>query len=255
MAVGEGTGTPRRPPRSHPWTANTVAARRVAVLLVDRGPALDVLAAELSAASLVVQKTADTADALLMVGRCAPDVVVSGPDGGRLDVVTLVEALRRNEPGLPVIVGVRPGDGELAAGLAALEPSAVVGYPFQTAYLAPLLASLAPQGRMATSGSWPIDLGRLQIEGPVPEIVLDGERAVLPLREFLLLKFLAEHAGRVVSHAEIGEAVWGRAEAGTTNTVAVHVLRLRRRLGGRKEGTQWITAVRGIGYQLTVPPM
>lgn len=226
------------------------AGRPVTVLLVDQAEALEQLAAELAGEPLDVHTAECAVDALLLVGRHAPDAVVAGPLEGRLNLVALVEALKRNEPELPVVVGLRPHDGELAAGLAALEPAAVIGYPFRAAYLARLLQSLAPVRHRRNV----VDLGRLQIDGNTPEIRLDGMHLVLPLREFLLLSCLADHAGRVVSRAEIGEAVWGRAELGTSNTVAVHVARLRRRLGGNHKGERWIKAVRGIGYQLTVPP-
>jgi DNA-binding response OmpR family regulator len=49
--------------------------------------------------------------------------------------------------------------------------------------------------------------------------------------------------------------VWGATTQQTANTLAVHVNRLRRRFDGAGEkGRDWIRAVRGIGYQLTVPP-
>lgn len=236
------------------WAARSVLGRRLAVLLVDHSASRGPLVAAMSAEALEVH-TADTAaDALLLVGRAAPDVVVAGPTGGRLDLVALVGALHRHEPELPVIVGLGPRDGELAAGLAALEPAAVIGYPFRIDYVVRLVRTLVSPDRPAAVGMEPIDLGRLRIDGTMPEIWLDDEQVVLPLREFLLLRHLAEHVGRVVSRSEIGEAVWGSAETGTNNTVAVHVMRLRRRLGGARAGARWIRAVRGVGYQLDVPP-
>lgn len=254
MVVGEETGTP------HPrWRPELVRPRSVArdgrlvVLLVDEPTASAPLAEALSSWPFTMHAADSTADALLMIGRFAPDVIATGPGGGRLDVLVLVDALRRHEPALPVIVGLRPDDGQLAAGLAALEPAALIGYPFRTENLARLLLSLAPMAHLPAPGATPIDLGRLHIGATVPEIELDGVRMVLPSREFLLLRYLAERAGHVVPRHEIGEAVWGSPEAGSNNTVAVHVARLRRRLGGSREGERWITAVRGIGYQLTVP--
>lgn len=208
----------------------------------------------MSCEALEVHTADSAADALLLVGRIAPDVIVAGPTGGRLDLVALVDALHRHEPDLPVVVGLGPRDGELAAGLAALEPAAVIGYPFRADYVIRLIRTLVPTDGPAAVGTQPIDLGRLRIDGTLPEIWLDGEQVVLPLREFLLLRYLAEHAGRVVPRSEIGVAVWGSAETGTHNTVAVHVMRLRRKLGAGRKGARWIRAVRGVGYQLNVPP-
>jgi DNA-binding response OmpR family regulator len=254
VGIGVGAGAPLDGEWDEAQGVRSTVRRWLAVLLVDRPAVLEPLARALSTQPLDVRTTDSTADALLLVGRAVPDVVVVGPVKNRSsDLVTLVEALRRHEPELPVIVGLRPKDGRLAAVLAPLEPAAIIGYPFQTDYLVRLLRSLAPPGRSPAVGRQPIDLGRLQINGSAPEIHLDGEHLVLPLREFLLLRYLAERVGNVVSRAEIGQAVWGRPQAGANNTVAVHVTRLRRRLGAKREGARWITAVRGVGYRLTVP--
>jgi DNA-binding response OmpR family regulator len=225
------------------------------VLLVDGADGLGALAGELSGQLLDVHTADNIADALLRVGRTEPDVVVVGPVSEQLDPVTLVDALRRNEPDLPVVVGLRPEDGELAGRIAALGPAAVVAYPFRHAYLVRLVHSLAAGDRDPVPTAPPIDLGRLQIDVDTPEIWLDGTPVPLPLREYLLLRYLAEHVNRVVPYAEIGRSVWGSPEAGTNNTVAVHVTRLRRRLGSDRRGARWITAVRGVGYRLTVPPL
>jgi DNA-binding response OmpR family regulator len=224
------------------------------VLFVDRDDALPTLLREPSAQALDVVTTDNAADALLLVGRRGPDVVVVGSPQGRLDPATLVEVLRRNEPELPVVVGIRPHDGEFAARIAALEPAAVITYPFRNANLVRLLWSLAPIERTLGAAGYSLDLGRLQIALTAPEIRLDGTRLVLPQREYMLLRYLAEHAGRVVHYAQIGEAVWGNPQAGATNTIAVHVTRLRRRLGGANADHQWITTVRGVGYRLSIPP-
>jgi DNA-binding response OmpR family regulator len=254
VAVGEEINLPRQGQPADSWVSTAAVSRRIAVLLVDRNDTLPALLDDPSAQVLDMSSTDNAAEALLLVGRSGPDVVVVGSPQGQLDPVTLVEILRRNEPELPVVVGVRPHDGELAARIAALEPAAVITYPFRSANLVRLLRSLAPLELDLGIDEYPIDLGRLRIAGAAPEISLDGNRLILPQREYLLLRYLAENAGLVVHHAQIGEAVWGNPQAGATNTIAVHVTRLRRRLGGAGEGHQWITTVRGVGYRLTIPP-
>jgi DNA-binding response OmpR family regulator len=254
VAVGEEINLPRPGQSGDSWFSGAAVGRRITVLLVDRNDTVPTLLDEPAARVLDVDTTDNAADALLLVGRTGPDVVVVGSPEGQLDPATLVEVLRRNEPELPVVVGVRPRDGELAARIAALEPAAVVTYPFRGANLVRLLQSLAPVERNLGIGDYSIDLGRLQIAEAAPEIRLDGTRLILPQREYLLLRYLAENAGRVVHYAQIGEAVWGNPQAGATNTIAVHVTRLRRRLGGARPDHQWITTVRGVGYRLSIPP-
>jgi DNA-binding response OmpR family regulator len=161
--------------------------------------------------------------------------------------------LREHEPQLPVIVGAGATDGMFTARVAALEPAAVIHHPYRPEQLLRLVQSFTPAGRDLTLAPLPINLGRLRIEPSPPDVEIDGTRTTLPRREYLLLRYLAEREGTVVPRTEIAQAVWGAAGEHTNNTLAVHVMRLRRRLDPQGLGPQWITAIRGIGYRLAVP--
>jgi DNA-binding response OmpR family regulator len=69
----------------------------------------------------------------------------------------------------------------------------------------------------------------------------------------LLLHFLISHAGRVVSRAQLWEQVWGRAGSAASNTIAVHVRRLRSRLGDDPRHPSILTTVGRSGYRLYPP--
>ena len=70
----------------------------------------------------------------------------------------------------------------------------------------------------------------------------------LTQRELELLIFLIVHQGTVTSTEEISQAVWGH--PAETNTVAVHVKRLRQKLGADPLHGEYIRTVRGAGYRL-----
>jgi DNA-binding response OmpR family regulator len=72
----------------------------------------------------------------------------------------------------------------------------------------------------------------------------------LTYKEFELLKFLAQHPGRVYTRAQLLQEVWGYDYFGGTRTVDVHVRRLRAKLGPEHE--HLIGTVRNVGYRLTV---
>ncbi|MGH3260239.1 MAG: winged helix-turn-helix domain-containing protein [Streptosporangiaceae bacterium] len=94
------------------------------------------------------------------------------------------------------------------------------------------------QGEVIRVGQLSLDLGRLAADaghGPVP----------LTRLEFLLLRELAESAGRPVPKGKLLAAVWGYEFDPGTNVVDVCVWRLR-----LKFGFDLITTVRGEGYQL-----
>ena len=73
----------------------------------------------------------------------------------------------------------------------------------------------------------------------------------LTYKEFELLKYLAQHAGRVFTRAQLLQEVWGYDFFGGTRTVDVHVRRLRAKLGPEHE--QLIGTVRNVGYKFVRP--
>ena len=74
----------------------------------------------------------------------------------------------------------------------------------------------------------------------------------LTYKEFELLKYLAQHPGRVFTRAQLLQEVWGYDYFGGTRTVDVHVRRLRAKLGPEHE--QLIGTVRNVGYRFDPAP-
>ncbi|MQA05109.1 MAG: DNA-binding response regulator [Streptosporangiales bacterium] len=108
-----------------------------------------------------------------------------------------------------------------------------------------------------------IAVGRTQVDGEeTPGIVRDGDLTIdettytaklrgqaldLTFKEFELLKYLAQHPGRVFTRAQLLQEVWGYDYFGGTRTVDVHVRRLRAKLGSEHEAL--IGTVRNVGYR------
>jgi DNA-binding winged helix-turn-helix (wHTH) protein len=76
---------------------------------------------------------------------------------------------------------------------------------------------------------------------------MQGRSLDLTFKEFELLKFLAQHPGRVFTRAQLLQEVWGYDYFGGTRTVDVHVRRLRAKLGAENEAL--IGTVRNVGYR------
>jgi DNA-binding response OmpR family regulator len=81
---------------------------------------------------------------------------------------------------------------------------------------------------------------------------LDGRVLDLTFKEFELLKYLAQHPGRVFTRHQLLQEVWGYDYFGGTRTVDVHVRRLRAKLGPEHEAL--IGTVRNVGYRFVLPP-
>ncbi|WP_134766780.1 response regulator transcription factor [Nocardioides sp. 1609] len=80
---------------------------------------------------------------------------------------------------------------------------------------------------------------------------IGGRPLDLTFKEFELLKFLAQHPGRVFSRQQLLQEVWGYDYFGGTRTVDVHVRRLRAKLGVENETL--IGTVRNVGYRFVLP--
>ena len=78
------------------------------------------------------------------------------------------------------------------------------------------------------------------------EVTADGEEVRLTAKEFLLLQYLIEHRGRVLSRDRLLSDVWGYQYTGGTRTVDVHVRRLREKLPSLVEH---IVTVKQFGYK------
>ncbi|HEY8372490.1 MAG TPA: response regulator transcription factor [Pseudonocardiaceae bacterium] len=100
-------------------------------------------------------------------------------------------------------------------------------------------------------GDGVLQLGDLVIDEETYTARLRGRPLELTYKEFELLKYLAQHAGRVFTRAQLLQEVWGYDFFGGTRTVDVHVRRLRAKLGPEHEGL--IGTVRNVGYKFVHP--
>jgi DNA-binding response OmpR family regulator len=97
-----------------------------------------------------------------------------------------------------------------------------------------------------------IRAGDLTIDPVTYAARLKGRPLDLTYKEFELLKFLAQHPGRVFTRDQLLREVWGYDYFGGTRTVDVHVRRLRAKLGSEHESM--IGTVRQVGYKFVLPP-
>ena len=95
-----------------------------------------------------------------------------------------------------------------------------------------------------------IRTGEVTIDESTYTARLKGNVLDLTFKEFELLKYLAQHPGRVFTRAQLLQEIWGYDYFGGTRTVDVHIRRLRSKLGHEFEAI--IGTVRNVGYRFTV---
>ncbi len=93
--------------------------------------------------------------------------------------------------------------------------------------------------------------GEVTVDDATYTAKLEGRPLDLTFKEFELLKYLAQHPGRVFTRQQLLQEVWGYDYFGGTRTVDVHVRRLRAKLGPEHEAL--IGTVRNVGYRFVIP--
>lgn len=89
--------------------------------------------------------------------------------------------------------------------------------------------------------------GPIQIRVGRHEVLENGRKVELTLKEFELLRYLMENKGIVLSRDQLLTRIWGYDFDGETRTVDVHVRTLRQKLG---TSGAYIETVRGVGYRM-----
>ena len=95
-----------------------------------------------------------------------------------------------------------------------------------------------------------IVIGDLAIDTGSHEVRLAGKPLELTLKEFDLLKALAENRGIVLTRDQLLDKVWGYEYIGETRTIDVHVRYIRKKLGDDDSEGKYIQTVRGVGYKM-----
>jgi len=196
--------------------------------------------------SLVLADSA--ADGLLAAGELHPDVVLAAAQLRDISSEHLVSALRRHRP-VSVIIGAGPDDGPVAEAAMRAGATACVARPYRIPELEPLVRSLRPPGASLA----PVECGTVRLD-PGSQRVFISDRAIdLPLQEFYLLHLLMSHRDRVLTREQIRKQLWPGMPDERSNTLTVHIRRLRRRLGDDPWHPTVIATVRGRGYRFAAP--
>jgi two-component system phosphate regulon response regulator OmpR len=119
--------------------------------------------------------------------------------------------------------------------------------------LARLSAILRRARRPVGETAAPLRFGRLVIDPAAREVRVGDERRELTGRQFDLLLFLAERAGRVQSREQIMEALRGEEWESFDRSIDVHVSRIRGAIEEDPRRPRFLQTVRGAGY-IFAPP-
>jgi len=232
---------------------STTTEDAITVVLVEDDERLAKLTARyLESHGLVVTIVGDGRDAVAKVIQMHPDVVLLDlmlPGMSGLDICREL----RTRTDVPIVMVT--ARGEEADRVVGLEGGAddYIAKPFSSREL---LARIRAHARRKRGAAGPpkktMQVGRLAIDVDAMAATLDGATLVLTTYEFMLLRALAERAGRVLSREQLVDIVRGSADEAFDRSVDVHISHLRSKLGDDPRSPRLIKTVRGVGYMLAL---
>ena len=186
------------------------------------------------------------ADILTFENAAAADAILVDARHDLMSAKQLCQLLRRAGAQAPVLALMT--EGGLAAVTAEWGADDVVLCSAGPAeFEARLRLAIGRRATALPTASDEIRAGELSIDEATYTARLRSRVLDLTFKEFELLKFLAQHPGRVFTRAHLLQEVWGYDYFGGTRTVDVHVRRLRAKLGAEHESL--IGTVRNVGYR------
>ena len=228
-----------------------MSAHKVYVVEDDRN-IRDLLAYNLEGSGFEVGAFANGEQGLAAIQKNPPDVLLLDLMLPGIDGYEVCRRLRANSETSGLIIIMLTARGEEGDRVLGLEIGAddYIVKPFSNReVVARVRAVLRRVHRQQSGGSEQIALGRLKLLPDKREVYKGKNVVELKTKEYELLFFLMENAGKALSRKQILDAVWGFDYYGETRTVDVHVSQLRLKIEDDPETPKYIKTLRSIGYK------
>ena len=246
------------PAEQQPSPVRLPLDRREPVLLILEGDTrmARYLRANAEAHGYRAYATESEDEALKYIDREEPDLLLVDSGLPAMDDASLLARLR-HYASAPILVLGRAADPRACAQLLDAGAADYIPRPFNIEELmarmrAALRVALATTGAAARSGL--VSVGQLEIDLAHQQVRECGRPIALSRTEYRLLRTLAQHPGKVISHTHLLERVWGAGYGQENEFLWVYIRRLRRKIEPDPAHPQYILTAPGIGYQLADAP-
>jgi DNA-binding response OmpR family regulator len=167
--------------------------------------------------------------------------------------LALCQAMRGDPATAATPIIMLTARGDEADRVAGLEIGAddYVTKPFSPKELTARVTALLRRASRAAAPAGILRYGSITIDADRHAVTSNGDEVRLTAKEFLLLQYLVQHRGRVLSRDVLLTDVWGYHYTGGTRTVDVHIRRLREKLPQLGEAIQ---TIKQFGYKLSDQP-
>ncbi len=192
-------------------------------------------------------------EVLARVRPAPPDLVILDVMLPGMDGLLVCQALRGDPATAAIPIIMLTARGEEADRIRGLELGAddYITKPFSPKELVARVAALLRRVERPVTAARILRYGPLTMDLDRHQVLVGTDEVRLTAKEFLLLQYLLEHSGRVLSRDLLLTDVWGYQYTGGTRTVDVHVRRLREKIPLFSTA---LTTIKQFGYKLEDPP-
>ena len=236
--------------RSKTSQAAAASNAPIRLLLVDDEPQIvRALKPALTAAGYAVETAATGEAALSLMAGAASDVMILDLGLPDIDGKEVIRRVREWSEAPIIVLSARDLETEKIAALD-LGADDFVNKPVGVGeLLARVRASLRGRDRRFIAQS-SVKAGDLEVDFLTRRILIQGQEIRLTPREYELLRTLARHVGRVVTHKQVITAVWGPEAQVDAQFVRVLVAQLRQKLEIEPSSPRIVLTEPGVGYRL-----
>lgn len=216
----------------------------------DESAIAEIIAYNLSNEGYETAMATDGVACLETFDRWAPDLVLLDVMMPRMDGFETLREIRKKSRVPVIMLTAKDSEGDRIRGLE-LGADDYVVKPFSMGELIARVKANFRRQDFENEGYLPdevIEEADLNIDPVKYEVTKRGKVIELTLREFELLKYLAQSPGTVFSRETLLEEVWGYEYYGDIRTVDVTVRRLREKIEDEGEDFRYILTKRGVGY-------
>jgi two-component system KDP operon response regulator KdpE len=178
-----------------------------------------------------------------------PDVVLLDLGLPGMDGFETLARLRPATRAAVIVVSVMPGEKDKVRALDAGADDYVVK-PFGIEELVARIRAVLRRQADLTSGEPVVRSGDLEIDLGHRSVRVAGRQVRLTPTEYELLRYLALHAGKPVTHTTLLRQVWGEYAVGDKYNTRYVVAQIRKKLGDDSANPRYIVNEPGVGYRL-----
>ena len=223
------------------------------ILIVEDDPDIaELVGRYLDKAGFTTERVGSGKDALNAIALKAPDLLVLDLMLPQVDGLEICRRVRANDgtAAMPIIMlTARAEESERIVGLE-LGADDYLAKPFSPNELVARVRALLRRAHRQAPTTASLAYGSIAVDADRHVVSLNGRAVTLTAKEFLLLEYLLQHRGRVLSRDLLLTDVWGYRYTGGTRTVDVHVRRLREKLPLLASA---LVTVKQFGYKLVDP--